>query len=171
VLTHSQLADRLRDAAHPVLMIDIAVPRNIDPALDELPNVYVYNIDDLDRLVSRNLERRRREVPRARAVVQAEVEQFDRWLQSLDVVPTIKGLIQHFGDVRQEAVEQFGKYFADSEQEELEKFADSLCKKILHQPISYLRAAANNGGTDTDRLAAVEMIRRIFDLDPVEKTE
>ncbi|MFW6189143.1 MAG: glutamyl-tRNA reductase [Planctomycetota bacterium] len=167
VLRYRELSERLRRVPHPILMVDIAVPRDVDPRLGELNNIYVYNIDHLDRLVSENLERRRREIPVARALVRNEVQRFEEWLESLEVVPTIKGLKHRFDALGRETVEQFGKYFDEADRENLEKFAQSLCKKILHQPVAYLRSTSNGEAT-TDDLAAVDLIRRIFDLDTAE---
>ncbi|MEA3367952.1 MAG: glutamyl-tRNA reductase, partial [Planctomycetota bacterium] len=80
VLTHAALAPALGRRTEPVMIVDIAVPRDVDPRLGRLESVYLYDLDDLDRLVERNLERRRAEIPRAEAIVDDEVDQFERWL-------------------------------------------------------------------------------------------
>jgi glutamyl-tRNA reductase len=79
VLTHADLAGVLAGLDRPLLMIDIAVPRDIDPRLGAVPNVVLRNIDDLRSLVADGLQRRRREIPRARAIVAEEVARFSEW--------------------------------------------------------------------------------------------
>ena len=144
------------------------MPRNVEQRLSELPNVFLYNIDDLDRLVARNVERRREEIPRAQAIVDDEVAQFGKWLDSLQVAPTIKLLQQYLGKVQQGQIKRYGRKFASSEQKELEEFSRSLCSKILHQPMAFLRELTANG-SNSEALAMVETIRRMFDLDSLEE--
>jgi len=170
VLTYDELNRCLEGIDHPLLMIDIAVPRDIDPRLGELSNVFVYNIDDLDRLVAENIQRRRLEIPKVEAIIRWEVQQFAKWLNSLDVVPTIKLLQRHIRAIQEEEVKRYGKKFCPSDYRELEKFAQSLCNKMLHKPISFLHGlSANHIGSDD--LAAVDLFRRMFELDSAEHDE
>jgi len=162
VLTHAALAGVLRRRDAALLVIDIAVPRNVDERLGRLDNVYLYNIDDLDRLVARNLERRRQEIPRAEAIVEFEVARFGRWLASLEVAPTIRLLQERLATLQKAQVERYGRKFAD--RGELEKFTQSLVNQVLHSPVSFLKGLSTDGST-SDRLAAVDMIRRMFSLD------
>jgi glutamyl-tRNA reductase len=162
VLTHAALADVLRRRDAALLVIDIAVPRNVDERLGRLDNIYLYNIDDLDRLVARNLERRRQEIPKAEAIVESEVAEFGRWLASLEVAPTIRLLQERLAALQKAQIERYGRKFAD--RSELETFTQSLVNQILHSPVSYLKGLSTDGST-SDRLAAVDMIRRMFNLD------
>ena len=164
VLKFSELAETLRRRQRPVVMIDIAVPRDIDPRLATLGNVYLYNIDDLNRLVERNLDRRRQEIPRAEAIIDAEVEEFGRWLASREVLPTIRLLQEHLAALRQAHIERHGKRFSQADREQLERFTESLCSQILHQPMAFLRAMSENGDTG-DSLKAAEMVQRLFGLE------
>jgi len=167
VLTHDDLSAQLSRRDQPLLIVDIAVPRDVDSRLGRLSNVFLFNIDELDRIVAQNIERRGQEIPRAEAIVDWEVQQFGKWLDSLQVVPTIKLLQRYFGLQQEEQIRKYGKEFAASSQRELEQFAQSLCKKILHQPLAFLREVSTNHAT-TDDLAAIELIRRMFDLDSLE---
>ncbi|MDP6381235.1 MAG: hypothetical protein QF662_07820, partial [Phycisphaerae bacterium] len=167
VLTYDGLAESIRRDDRPLLIVDIAVPRDVDPRLAELPDVFLYNIDDLNQLVAENIERRRMEIPRAEAIVDWEVEQFRTWRESSSVVPTIKLLRQHLSSVQEAEVKRYGKKFASSDRQQLEQFAQGMCNKILHQPIAFLRElSAENGSTEA--LAAVALIRRLFNLDAEE---
>ena len=161
ILTHAALADVLRRRDAALLVIDIAVPRNVDERLGRLDNIYLYNIDDLDRLVARNLERRRQEIPKAEAIVESEVADFGRWLASLEVAPTIRLLQERLAALQKAQIERYGRKFAD--RGALETFTQSLVNRILHSPVSYLKGLSTDGST-SDRLAAVDLIRRMFEL-------
>ncbi len=164
VLTAGGLAGPLRNAGRPVCIIDIAVPRDVDDAVGELPDVYLYNLDDLDRLVAQNLQQRRREIPRAEAIVAEQVRQFSHWIESRQVAPTIQLLRRRLDDLRHAEIKRYGKKFAASDAGQLERFTESLSKKILHKPIAFLHGLAKSGDTP-EAMAAVDTLRRMFDLD------
>jgi glutamyl-tRNA reductase len=168
VLRHEDLAERLRRRGRPLLIVDIAVPRDVDPRLDELPEVFLYNIDDLDGRVAETIERRRAEVPKAEAIVRWEVEQFAGWLDSLQVVPTIKQLQERLRALQEEEIRRYGGRFSEKDRRELERFTDALCRKILHRPIELLRDLSGNN-MSSDDLIAVGLIRHLFDLDRPER--
>jgi len=168
VLRYEDLADHLRRLRHSLLIVDIAVPRDVDPRLEDLPDVFLYNIDDLDSRVAETLARRRLEVPNAEAIVRWEVDQFAGWLDSRQVVPTIRQLQERFRTLQAEEIQRYGGKFSDEDRAELEKFTEAFCRKILHRPIALLRGlSANNGGSED--LVAVDLIRSIFDLDTPEQ--
>ena len=168
ILTHDALAGPLRRNAHSTIIIDIAVPRDVDPRLADFPNVFLYNIDDLDRLVAQNIGRRRREIPRARAIVDDETTQFSQWLDSRQTAPTIKLLRECFDLARQAEIRRYGSKFASSDQEQLDRFTASLCSKILHKPMAFL-GKLNRDNSASDALQAIDVIRRMFDLDSLEQ--
>ena len=170
VLSEKGMRGCLGSLTDPLLMIDIAVPRDVDPALGNLPNVFLYNIDDLDDLVEKSQQRRRREVTRAEAIVDEEVERFRSWLDVRRVVPTIKRLRERMKALQDAEIEKYGDNFEASDREELERFARSLCRKILHDPITYLRQAAEES-TNGEYVAAAEAVREIFDLEEAEEEE
>lgn len=169
VLRSAELGAVLARSGQPLLIVDIAVPRDAEAKLGELSNVFLYNIDDLDRLVAENLDRRRQEVPLAEAIIEYEVEQFDKWLRSLAVVPTIKRLQQHVEALQLAEIERYGRRFGPERRQDLEAFARGLCGKILHDPIAFLRQASTNGGEGD--LAAADMVRRMFGLTQDEQDE
>jgi len=165
LLTAKKLSAALKRIDHPLLIIDIAVPRNADPALGELPNVCLRSIDDLDELVARNIERRRREIPKAEEIVAVEVSRFGKYLNSLEVTPTIKLLQDRARQVRQELVQRHRGRFTDADLDQLDRFAGAICRKILHDPIAFMKALPTKPASSGD-LAAVDMLRKIFDLGP-----
>jgi glutamyl-tRNA reductase len=134
----------------PIFLIDIAVPRDIDPKVNELDNVYLYDIDDLQAVVAMNMASREREAVRAEALVEREVGQFMEWLQTLEVVPTIVSLRERLEAVRRaelaNALANLGGLRPDQE-EALAALTTAIVNKILHAPMAELKrqAAARNG--------------------------
>lgn len=166
VLTYKTVGDILRRSGRPLFIVDIAVPRDVDPALGELTNVFLHNIDDLNLLVARNIDRRRREIPRAEAIVDVEVRQFGRWLDSLQLLPTIRLLQQYFETLQKGVIQRYGHQFkADDGQ--LDRLTQSLCKKLLHKPLTFLNQLPANVGA-SESLEAIDLIRRMFDLDSLD---
>jgi len=170
VLTYEALAGAFRRTGGSVIIMDIAVPRDVDPRLAELPNVFLYSIDDLDLLMTASLDRRRQEVPRAEAIVEDEVQQFRRWLDTLQVAPTIQLLRQHFDALREAQVARYGKQFGDADREQLDRFTQNLCGRLLHGPLAFLREFSEEAPA-SEVMATVEIIRRMFNLDALDRDE
>lgn len=168
VLTGEELTAAVKKSKRSLFIVDIAVPRDVDPRLGRLSNVFLYNIDDLDRVVQQNLEARRREVPSVEAIIEDELRSFNQWLSSLQVTPTIKLLQRRFSMVRDAEISKYSTRLDPDQQELLEQFSRSLCNKILHQPITFLRELSDQSGT-SEQLAGVDMIRRVFRLDELEQ--
>jgi len=151
VITREGMAEVIRRRRHrPIFLIDIAVPRDIDPRVNELDNVYSYDIDDLQAVAETNLAAREREAVRAEALVEREVGQFMEWLQTLEVVPTIVSLREHFDAVRRDELEAALQELGDltSEQRDaVSALTTALINKLLHPPMAELKrqAAARNG--------------------------
>jgi glutamyl-tRNA reductase len=168
VLRYEDLAAPLGRRSRPLVILDIAVPRDADERLGGLANVFLYNLDDLDRLVAQNLERRRAEIPRAEAVVEDELRAFTRWLASRQVVPTIRLLRRHFGRVRDDEIRQHGAEFELADRQRLGTFSDHLLARILHGPMALLRESAEAAPL-SDGLAVADALRRMFDLDSLDE--
>jgi glutamyl-tRNA reductase len=152
----------------PIFLIDIAHPRDIDPACNELDNVYLYDIDDLQAVVTANLKEREREAERAEAIVEREVGVYLSWLRSLDVVPTIVSLRQRVEEIRgtelQKALGRLGD-MTPEQREAIAAMTHAMVNKILHQPMTELkrRAALQDGHLYTS------VLRRLFGLEDKEK--
>ncbi len=145
----------------PLFFIDIAVPRDIDPHLNKLDNVFVNYIDDLNTIVQKNLNLRKDEIPAADRIIDSEIHQYKDWLKSLDVKPVIATLHQKFEHLRKTEVERNKKHFHKDDWEDLEKLTTSLMKKFLHIPLMQLRDAAQNGN---GQLKRIEAAYELFDL-------
>lgn len=166
VLTEADAGPALSHRDRPVVILDIAVPRDVDERLGRLGNVFLYNLDDLGRIVERNLERRREEIPRAEAIVDFEVTRFSRWLRSREVVPTIRLLRRHFARLRTDEIAQHAAEFNGTDAEQLDAFARHLLGRVLHGPFALLRESAEEG-TLSERLAVVDAVWRMFALDTI----
>ena len=161
--------DRVRDAIakrgdRPLCILDIAVPRDVDPEVGKLANVYLYDLDDLQAVVSANLARRRGELPAAEQVIAEEVESFWQWVAGLAAVPVLTQLRDEMNQVRERelavALRRLGT-LTPEQRAVVEQFAQSLTNKFLHEPSVRLRAAAANGRG----LGVVDAARYLFALD------
>ncbi len=148
----------------PIFLIDIAVPRDIDPGCNAVDNVYLYNIDDLQSVVEANLKERKREAERAEVIIDREVGVYLTWLGSLDVVPTIVSLRQRVEQIRgaelQKALGRMGD-LTPEQREAITAMSHAMVNKLLHQPMTELkrRAALQDGHLYTS------VLRRLFGLE------
>lgn len=150
----------------PIFFIDIAVPRDIDPDVNSLDNVYLYDIDDLKEVVEENLAGRQQEARKAKSIVSEEVTSFMRWREGLALQPTIVALLdQGEGIARRElrkSIKQLGPNPDPQMVAIMERLAKSLCHKIYHEPISYLKRRSQEEGS-AQRF--IHNARRMFNLD------
>lgn len=154
----------------PMFFIDISVPRNIDPLINKIDNVYLYDIDDLQGVVAANIKERQNEVQDAENIIKEEIEKFYRWIKSLDVVPTIISLRKKFDEIKNEELnEALGalKNLSEDEKKTIEKMADAIAKKILHDPVTHLKKESNKVEGDF----YIEAARKLFDLDKDEEQD
>ena len=146
----------------PLLLIDIAVPRDIEPRCGELEGVTLYDIDDLQEVVARNLNTRAGEVPRAHEIVEEEIRRFAGWLGQLEALPTVSALRGH-GDaiVEQVLAENEGRWESASPRDlvRVEALARSIANRILHEPTIRLRSLS-----ETRSHASLQLVRELFGL-------
>ncbi|HXD54560.1 MAG TPA: glutamyl-tRNA reductase [Solirubrobacteraceae bacterium] len=154
----------------PLLLIDIAVPRDIDPACGELDGVTLYDIDDLQAVVARNINTRAEELPRALEIVEEEIHRFARWLGQLDALPTVAALREHGNRiVEQVLAENAGRWESASARDvaRVEAVARAVMTRLLHEPTIRLRSFDGERGH-----ASLELVRELFGLrDEEEGTE
>jgi len=145
-----------------VFIIDISVPRNIDPEINDLENVYLYNVDDLQGVVDSNLFERRKEAEKAETIIAEELETFLKWQASLDSVPTIKALREKAEEMKKEEIDKlFHKLsgISEKEREAIEYMATALVNKLIHPPTAALKADSEN------RDLLVAAIRKLYGID------
>jgi glutamyl-tRNA reductase len=165
VINTSMIEAALRRRKNRLLfLIDIAVPRDIDPASGEIDNVYLYNIDDLQDIVDGNLKSRKKEAEKAEAVIDEEVSKYREWFNTLEVVPTIVSLREKMeGIIRGELVKSgsWMQNLTEEERKSIEILASSIINKVLHDPITGLKEESRDNGA----LPYIAVIRRLFGLD------
>ena len=152
----------------PMVMVDLAVPRDIEAEVADLDDVFLYTVDDLAQVVDAGLESRQQAVVEAESIIDSRVDGFLHWMQARDVVPLIRGLRQHAEAVREAELERALKLLArgGDPAKALEALSHGITNKLMHGPTRYLSQA--EGG---HRAEAEDTIRRLFDLPGTEGQE
>jgi glutamyl-tRNA reductase len=146
----------------PVFLIDLGVPRNFDERLNQIENVYLYDIDDLDGVAQKSMAEREREALKAELIVEEESRSFLKWLGGLELVPTIKDIrvsIEQLRDVELARHRAWLRTLAPTERERVELLTRAIVNKLLHRVLSGLRA---NGSHSTETIYAAEVARRLL---------
>ena len=149
----------------PMFFIDIAVPRDIDPAVNEIDNAFLYDIDDLQQVIDSNLKGRMKEASRAEEIVDHEVQAFCTKMQSREVVPMIVQLRDTLEKLRRDEIERNRRHLKDlspEQQAAIDQLTRSLVNKILHPPIEQLKQIAH----DPQGPDIVDLIRKLFNVKP-----
>lgn len=147
----------------PAYLIDLAVPRNIDPSVNDVANVFLYDIDDLQEVVNANLRERMKEAERAETLVSEEVERMMARLKVVEITPTIVGLQEQLEQIRSAEIEKARRRygpFTPQQEEALEAATRAIINKVAHGPISELRVQA----VKPDGAHAVALIKKVFHL-------
>ncbi len=166
VVTREMVTKTLKQRRNkPIFMIDISNPRNIDPEVDKVDNVYLYDIDDLQSKVDVNTEGRAREAEKAEDIVAHEVETYLQWERGLDAVPTIVDLREKVEDVRKRELEKTLSSLngiSDDDRRAIEAMSQAIVNKLLHAPLVVLKQAASSKDEGDTTIAVA---RRLFNLD------
>jgi glutamyl-tRNA reductase len=145
-------------------LIDIAVPRDIDPEVNTIDNVYLYNIDNLQEIVDENISIRMREAEKAEAIIDEEVLKFSGWLKTLEAVPTIVSLKEKVDEITELELQKSASWMrtlGEEEKENIKILISSVTNKMLHDPITGLKEESQNDGA----APYIAAIRRLFRLD------
>jgi glutamyl-tRNA reductase len=168
VVTPERVIPTLRSRGdRPLCILDIALPRDVDPAVGALENVFLYNLDDLQAVIAANLERRRAEMPSAEELIGGEVERYWGWVAGLVAVPVVTQFRAEMDRIRERELTDAMKRLnglSPDERAVVEQFSRSLMNKFLHEPTVRLRAAAANGRG----LGIVDTAKYLFGLDSTE---
>jgi glutamyl-tRNA reductase len=153
----------------PVFFIDIAVPRDVDPLVNDIDNAFVYDIDDLQQVIDSNMKERMKEAGRAEEIVDREVQAFCTRMQSREVAPTIVLLRETYEKVRREEIERHRRLLRDmpADQQEaalaaLDQVTQAMLSKILHHPIAQMKEMSSN----PNGAEFIETVRKIFNIKP-----
>ena len=144
----------------PLLLVDLAVPRDLDPAIHELDDCYLYDIGDLEGVVAETLAGRRQEAERAEEIVAAEAERFRAWQASLDVVPAIASLRARAEEIRRAELERVAGRLSERERSAVESVTARVVDKLLHLPTVRMKQAA----VTADGVIYADAVRHLFGL-------
>jgi glutamyl-tRNA reductase len=145
----------------PLVVVDIASPRDVEPEVGELSNVFLYDLDSLESIVQQNRASRAKEVPKAEKVLERELKHFMEWYRALQVKPTIRALRQTFEEIGAQEAERHAKHFDESSRDALARYTRSLINKLLHQPTSRIKQVDR---ASSDGIAILEAVDELFQL-------
>jgi glutamyl-tRNA reductase len=159
--------EQIREAAKkrgasPLVVVDIANPRNVDPAVSKLDNVFLYDLDALEGIADQNRQRRAKEIPKVEAIVDEEVAQFVGWYESLQVVPVLRALRDRFHTLGEQECEKFARKLTEADRETFRAFSRALVNKLLHHPTSRIRNIDPGTHHGVHRLVAIQ---ELFELE------
>jgi glutamyl-tRNA reductase len=164
IISRKLISEVMRERKQrPLFLVDIAVPRDIEKDVGQLPNVYLFDVDDLEQVVAENLKERRKEVHQAERIVEEEVQHFQDWLRKQRAVPVVKVLRERFSEVVRAEAEQAAQALRLQNGEQrrlLEAMANAIVNKLLHAPTVELKRRANTPEGD----ALAEAVRELFEL-------
>jgi glutamyl-tRNA reductase len=164
VLTHRQLQEAMAARrGRPLLVVDLGVPRNVEPAAAKLGNLFLHTVDSLESIIQRNLRRRREEVGRVEELIESELSRFRAWYRGLEAEPVIASLQKQAERIRQQELAEALARFPAETHDELERLTRALVRKILHHPSARLRAR-----DEAAELARLDLVRELFRLDDEE---
>lgn len=155
---------------NPMILMDIAIPRDIDPETKKIDYVFYHDLDSLNIIVEQNLTKRKSEIPKVEKIIEEELENFWEWYNSLQAAPAIKDLRDFFEDIRNKEVEKNKNKFATEDQEKLDIVTKRIINKILHHPTIELRKADDSTGSG-DSATKIGIIRDLFGINSRKKSE
>jgi len=144
-----------------LLFVDLAVPRDLDPAINELEGCFLYDVDDLEAVVAETMAGRRTEAARAEKLVAAEAERFREWQASLEVVPTIASLRALVEEIRDSELARAGSRLSERERRQVESVTTQILAKLLHLPTIRMKEAA----AAADGVVYADVVRHLFGLE------
>ncbi|MBA7604370.1 Glutamyl-tRNA reductase [subsurface metagenome] len=161
IVTYHTASKILAQRRRPLLIIDIAVPRDIDAKIGEFESVRLYDIDDLDERIIESEKKRQSEFDKAQQIIAEFTNEFAGWYNSLNLVPVISQLTQRGLELARSEAQRYAKDFGDDDSEKLQRFAESLVKKVLHGPINFLKNGSDRQ-PGTEQLQAADLINKMF---------
>lgn len=152
-----------------IVIMDIALPRDIDPQVRQIENVFYHDIDSLKVIVDQNVIKRKNEIPKALEIIMEEMHQFFGWVNTLEVVPVIKSIRDFFEEIRNDELEKLKNKVSEEDFSKFEDMTRRMMGRILHNPTIKLRELAESGTNIQDTLTHSLIVRDLFDLDKKRK--
>jgi glutamyl-tRNA reductase len=170
VLTRKQLKEAMSArSTSPLLVVDLGVPRNVEPSAGKIENLFLHTIDSLEHLIQRNLRKRKEEVPHVQEIVEEELSQFRSWYRNLEAEPVVAQLQKQAEKIRQHEVEAVLDRFPSETHADLERLTRALVRKILHHPSNQIRGQKSATGEAAHDLSRLHLVRELFRLDEDEE--
>lgn len=171
VVTEGRVAEVMKKRKNrPLFFIDIAVPRDVEPSVGGLYNVFLYDIDDLEQVVESNKKEREKEARKAESIIEGEVEEFFDWLSTLEVVPLLRSFRRQIEEIKEKELETFLNkmpHLSEKDKEAVKVMTHRLVNKFLHNPTLKLKEVVN----EKDGYNYIEALRFLFDLTEEEECE
>ncbi|PJA98378.1 MAG: glutamyl-tRNA reductase [Ignavibacteriales bacterium CG_4_9_14_3_um_filter_30_11] len=166
ILTKKDIESSMKERkGSTVVLMDIAVPRDIDPDSKYIDHVFYKDIDSLNIIVEQSLKKRNSEIPKVKLIIKEELEEFGNWYNSLDASPTIRTLREHFENIRAEEVKKNKNKFLEGDHEKLEIITKRIINKLLHYPTTELRKAAEQENDSVITKTKVGILKEMFGID------
>lgn len=164
VITRELMQGVVKARRHrPLFLIDIAVPRDVDPRVENMDNVFLFDIDDLEQVASQNIAARKREAEQAERIIEEEVRAFEEWQRSLELTPTLVALRKHVHGVLRAEIDRTLprlKGLSEAERKNLDVMCDAMVNKLLHRPLTELKKSRG----EPDGAQLLESVVRLFEL-------
>ncbi len=165
ILTFPQVKNALSKRGNkPILIIDIGVPRNVEPRIKDIENVFLEDIDSLESIAKANYERRLNEIPKVQRIIDEELKKLIKWYESHQVAPTIKLLRDRFEEIRQLELEKYRNKFSPEDFQKVDALTKSLVNKLLHVPTVNIRESSN-GKPESEKIKFIQFVRELFGLE------
>ena len=146
----------------PLFIIDLAIPRDIDPEVENIDGVFLYNLDNLNEIVQVNLEKRKKEIPKAQEIVDESIEEFKKWVVSHSMAAVIGRIKKHFDSIRIKELDRLRKRLPDNGIKEIDYLTQSIMNKVMHQHIKMLKKSSS----DPDRYQEqVDLFFKLYEVD------
>jgi glutamyl-tRNA reductase len=172
IITKKDIEDAMKKRNYSsMVLMDIAVPRDIDPESKKIDYVFYHDIDSLNIIVDQNLSKRKDEMPKVERIIEEELDVFFEWYNSLEAAPTIKILREYFESIRAEEIDKNINKFSEDDKEKLEIITKRIINKILHQPTIELRKISESDLRAEDTATKISIIRDLFGLNQKKEKE
>ena len=149
----------------PVVLMDIAIPRDIDPEVRKIDNVFYHDMDSLKIIVDQNMQKRKNEIPAVHKIIMEEMVNFFGWYNALEVVPTIKSLREFFDEIRSDELEKIKHKISNDDLSKIEDMTRRMIGRMLHNPTVKLRELAESGINVQELTSNTIILKELFDLD------
>ncbi len=165
LVNFSDVSEVMKKRKHtPLCIIDIAIPRDFEPAAGEIENVFYNDIDSLNRIVEQNMNRRKAEIPKVQKIIDEELEELKKWFNSLQIVPTIKSFHSFFESIRDDEMKKLKNKIGNKEIEKIDEMSRRLVTRLVGNPTSKLREISEKSANNEKTFTYTLLLKELFNL-------